>query len=604
MNFTKLYLRIVSLLVLPPILAVSASAFPATASQYTGDIKLDLRKVPFSRYGSYMAFSHLPRGRIGEDGLYLRSVHGGVRQEVFRVELLREGTAIPFTELATPTLLKLESGSGFVEMCFAEPYLLRIRVHGVDLRFSKIPSSAGYAFAGSATHVEFNSPEQDIKFMFTAPEGRLKLTQDWNGTSAKDTAIDLNSSDDEQDSEVLIEEFRGSWNPREYKGAFSESLAGVRAEYRKWLDAMPSVPTNLQPAAELAAYIDWSAVVEPEGHLTRPAMLMSKNWMNAVWSWDHCFNAMMLAKSSPDLSWNQFMLVFDKQNEAGQLPDRLSDREMTWAFSKPPIHGWALKWMMEHSDTVNRDQLREAYEPLARWTNWYFKFRDDDHDGLPQYNHGNDSGWDNSTVFAGGVPVETPDLASFLVLQMQTLSEMATRLNRTKDSEEWKGRSDKLLQSLLKAYWRDGRFVALHSGDHAVVTSDSLLLYLPLILGKQLPVNVRQKLVLDLKEKGVFLTEHGLATEKTTSTLYESDGYWRGPIWAPSTMILVEGLEAVGEKEFAQALREKYCDMVAIHGMGENYDAITGQNLRDPDYTWSASVFLLFAHQLSELKKR
>ena len=38
------------------------------------------------------------------------------------------------------------------------------------------------------------------------------------------------------------------------------------------------------------------------------------------------------------------------------------------------------------------------------------------------------------------------------------------------------------------------------------------------------------------------LTAWGPATEQTTSPLYEEDGYWRGPIWGPSTMLVVMGL--------------------------------------------------------------
>ena len=37
----------------------------------------------------------------------------------------------------------------------------------------------------------------------------------------------------------------------------------------------------------------------PAGFVTRPAVLMSKHWMDKVWSWDHCFNALALAAGTP-----------------------------------------------------------------------------------------------------------------------------------------------------------------------------------------------------------------------------------------------------------------------------------------------------------------
>jgi glycogen debranching enzyme len=124
-----------------------------------------------------------------------------------------------------------------------------------------------------------------------------------------------------------------------------------------------------------------------------------------------------------------------------------------------------------------------------------------------------------------------------------------------------------------------------------------LLPFTPLLLGKRLPQGVRDALVAGLTRPGRFITEHGLATESVASPLYEPDGYWRGPIWAPSTMLLVEGLAAVGEEPLARELSRKFCELVARSGPAENFDALTGAALRDPAYTWTASVLLILGHE-------
>jgi len=567
-----------------------------SAANYPEDISFDLASVPFSRYGSYLAFSHLTQSPLGE-GLYLRSLHRGVRPEVLRVDLIREGKALSFREHATPAILRLEAEGGFVEICISETYLIRLRGHGVGIRFSKLPDAAGFAFQRDQTRWEFNSAQQDIRFMLTSIDGKIQAKSDWDGTLAKTVLLEFDPANPGRDFEAAIEEFRSGWHPRTYD-PFDNAAAGVRREYQQWLAGIPTVPKEFQPAADLAAYIDWSAVVAPEDNLTRPAMLMSKNWMNAVWSWDHCFNAMALIESTPELAWHQYMLMFDQQAPDGALPDSLTDRETYWAYSKPPIHGWTLLWLMNHSDAITDERLAAAYPHLVRWTNWYFQFRDDDHDGLPQYDHGNDSGWDNSTVFRSGPAIETPDLASLLVLQMEALSNVAHRLGREQESKEWKNRADALLQLLISSYWHSNHFVALRSFDHSVVESNSLLLYLPIILGKRLPESVRVKLIADLKRPGQFLTSNGLATESLGSPYYESDGYWRGPIWAPTTLMIVDGLESSGEREFARELKLRYCRMAVKRGFAENYNAVSGRGLRDPAYTWSASVFLIFAHEV------
>ena len=129
---------------------------------------------------------------------------------------------------------------------------------------------------------------------------------------------------------------------------------------------------------------------------------------------------------------------------------------------------------------------------------------------------------------------------------------------------------------MLRLTWKGDHFVPVHSGDHRTMESESLLLYLPILLGKRLPADVRAKLVAGLKRQGAFLTDNGLATESTRSPHFQRDGYWLGPIWAPSTMVIAEGLDAVGEKALAQDLRRRFCRMAQRSGMVENFEAISG----------------------------
>jgi glycogen debranching enzyme len=114
---------------------------------------------------------------------------------------------------------------------------------------------------------------------------------------------------------------------------------------------------------------------------------------------------------------------------------------------------------------------------------------------------------------------------------------------------------------------------------------------LPILLGKCLPVEIHYSLVTGLQRSGL-ITEYGLATENPRSPLYNADVYGRGPIWAPSTMLIMEGLAAMGEVKLASQISRKFCNMAARRGMSNIFDALTGQGLRDRTYTWTSSVFL------------
>ena len=203
------------------------------------------------------------------------------------------------------------------------------------------------------------------------------------------------------DFEIALTQYESGFvEPAAWRG-FEACMADVEADFGAWLDTRPAVPAGFEAARTLAAYVTWSAVVGPRGLLRRPMMLMSKNWMYAAWSWDHCFNAIGLAHGQPDLAWDQFMGMFDHQHAQGALPDILTDSARVWGCVKPPVHGWTLR-MLDAAGVVTDERLAEIYPRLAAWTDWWTTYRDDD--GLCQYFHGNDSGWDNATAFDVGFP--------------------------------------------------------------------------------------------------------------------------------------------------------------------------------------------------------
>ncbi|MGC8971226.1 MAG: amylo-alpha-1,6-glucosidase [bacterium] len=563
-------------------------------------MNFNLEQVPFSRYGSYFAFSKITehfRLTSVPPGLYLRTVHGdAMSKEMMTIDLIKGDSSVPFEIKASPEKLRLEAKEGYVEICIPEPKIIRFKGEGVGLRLSSNRASAfdnAIPYEGDLWII--NTFGSRVQLILTSLKGKLNIDAPWDGLRCKSLQIDI--LPDNTGFECAIEEFYSSWIPHSYED-FEKGMNRVKEEYKSFLNKMPEVPEEFSQARELAGYIDWSCVVEPNGLIKRPGMLMSKNWMTNIWSWDHCFNAIALSYKNPELAWDQLMVMFDHQDKNGAIPDSINDYLLVWNFSKPPIHGWALKKMMENTDYIDNEKLLEIYEPLCRWTNWWLNYRDYDNDGIPQYNHGNDSGWDNSTVFIERPPIESPDLSTFLVIQMEVLSDIANRLRRKSEAKMWKEKSYNLLDKLLKHSLRDDRLVALQSGTHKQIESQSLLLFIPILLAKRLPQKVLENLISRLKE-GDMITKYGLATEGIKSPYYESDGYWRGPIWAPSTMLIIDGLKESGEEALAKDIALKFANLCSKSGFAENYDALTGEGLRDKAYTWTSSVFLALTYEYS-----
>jgi glycogen debranching enzyme len=537
-----------------------------------------------------------------DPGLYLCDV-GGYRlwrwNGVFRIVGLCDGEPAPLTVIeAKPTFLRLAAGSGEVEITWDGPDTMRFRTKSAGLRFVQSvidPMDAALAFPVDNSTWRLQMGE-DAHYAMSCLDGHLVVDAPRVRTGSGDTedrkVIDL-LPNAEGWSELAITQYQTSYRPPLTWASFDAAMAESVADLQSWASAFPAVTSDLQSTRDAAISLLWTNTVAARDSLRRPAVLMSKNWMHAVWSWDHCFVALGLAQGDPALAWDQFMLFFDRQSPDGMLADIISDYGCIWGFCKPPVHGWTLRQLISVG-AVPAGGLEEVYPHLSAWTNWWLTYRDDDGDGLAEYFHGCDSGQDNSAAFDEiGFPAASPDLAAFLVVQMDVLSDVAALIGRTEESAIWRSRADQQLRALIEGLWENTHFVVRRGGDAAVAHNPfSQVFYLPLILGDRLPETVRAAL---LAEVDAVITPHGVASEGPGSPLHESDGYWRGPIWAPTTYLVLDGLVACGDLARAEALGHGFAAIAQAGGFAENYEATSGLPLRDRGYSWSAAVFLRIA---------
>ena len=552
-------------------------------------LTFDLSTTPFSSPLSWLVLR-----REGQDLILKRAAP----RKAFRIQMLDGAAPADYSVEATPWQATLRSARGKATFFTHDADTLGCVLEGAGLEFELLTcqpwatailrprdtwevmswdTRAFYSFAPiSGCRIEVHAPWVGDANRMTSTEVKLRVTAADRGMFAISVS----------DLDAL---------PRPISLDPEAAIAAKKADWESWLTRMPAVPEAYRDAAELAWYLLWSGSVPPQGYYTRPAIPMSQVTMCNIWSWDHCFNALALAAAAPELSWDQLMVIFDNQMPSGRIPDSINGREAVWSFVKPPIHGWTARQLLEQYGTTKH--FTELYDKLSLWTDWWFTQRDDDGDGICQYHHGNDSGWDNATAFDIGPPVEGADLSAYLVLQMDTLAWMAERLGNAAEAAAWRERSEQSLSRFLAHSWRDGQFVSPQSGSHRVEPTNSLLNCMPIVLGDRLPEVQRRSLVAALSREGHFLTERGLATEAVTSPEYREGSYWRGPTWAPTTYLIVDGLRRAGEMRLAGEIARRFCDTVrASGGMYENYSPVTGKGDDAPAYTWTASVFLLLAH--------
>ena len=153
---------------------------------------------------------------------------------------------------------------------------------------------------------------------------------------------------------------------------------------------------------------------------------------------------------------------------------------------------------------------------------------------------------------------------------------------------------DALASALVGELWDGARFVARGAADGEAGSTSSLLNVMAVVAADRFPPEIGTALATGV---GEHVTEWGLATELLSSPHYEPDGYWRGPIWAPSTVLIEDGLRRAGFTELADAVSDSFRRLCERSGFAENFDALTGEGLRDRAYTWTASAYLLLTHE-------
>ncbi|VUC37248.1 unnamed protein product [Clonostachys rosea] len=383
------------------------------------------------------------------------------------------------------------------------------------------------------------------------------------------------------------------------KDAGERSFETVKKEMSKEFDDFafslcPWSGNNLTETETLASYVTWTSMVRAEAKYTREAVLMSKLWMNKVWSWDHCFNALALASIDRQLALDQLAVIFDHQAPDGRLPDSVDWQNVEWGFTKPPIQGWALSRLLAQFPDMTDANIEPFYHATARSTHYWMESRRGDTSGLPFWAHGNDSGWDNATAFDTASTIVGPDLATYLLLQADCLLQIARRLGRDVESQKWTVLKDHLRTTLIAELWDGESFLLKNAITGETIKTTCLLQFMPLAAASHLPSDIVDKMVCGISK---HLSEWGLATEELASPHYESDGYWRGPIWAPSTYLIESGLRNANRVTLADKISLRFLHLCDKSGFAENFDAITGDGLRDLSYTWTSAVYLLMRRE-------
>ncbi|MFG6115849.1 amylo-alpha-1,6-glucosidase [Halobacillus sp. MO56] len=570
---------------------------------------MDLKITPMSHYGSYMALTYQESDDPEKDGIYVNAVRGKSKQHQNALKIIptKNGEPVPYSYEADEFEITFDIDGGRLQVCFEDEFRIVVKGTGenVGLLLDTQPIfNFEYNYLLGTSGDEYcivNSYKNLTKYLIFAPEGSVSLQQnvfmDTTGSTNKaDNLSSIHITPDEESHNFLcvIEDIptHGSV-PEDREYSYELALEKSTGHFERFLAKQPAVPKAYEQTLREAAYLNWTCIVNEAGLLKRKAMYMSNSNFPGVWSWDNAFNALALVGVDDQLAWDQIQLLFDHQDDKGQIPGSISDSTIRWNFAKPPVQGLFVLKMMDRMMLTDK-QLEQIYEQINAHVEFYFHYKDSNQDGIPEYHHGNDSGQDNSTVFRFADIVDSPDLTAFLIKSIDMLAVVAGKLNRNQDKKYWEEQAKQLTENFCDYFLVDNLPVARFTRDGKVIESQGNLPLVSIILADKLPEAARKKII-NVLSSDKYLTDWGIASEAIDSPLYEEDAYWRGPIWAPTTLLFIDAFEECGEDELADEVRQKFLELCKQSGFAENFHAETGEGLRDLAHTWTSSVFIHLA---------
>ena len=400
--------------------------------------------------------------------------------------------------------------------------------------------------------------------------------------------------------------------PFEVPEAFSVYYEAAEKRWQEWFAHVPPVADEYRLSYAYAWWVMAINLVKPKGKVLFEAMMPSKTNYIGLWLWDSAMHALAFQHTNPKLARNQIRAMLALQLPDGMLPDAIYDdgviseieHPIRAEVTKPPILAWAA--IKLHKNDPDIPFLEDIYISLVRWNAWWFSMNDDDVDGLAQYNHPYSSGLDDNPLWDYGMPVESPELNTYLCIQMDSLSKIAEIIGLQAEADMWQRRANAIVDRMIHDFWDEeaGIFYATVKNEPInVITPFNLY---PLWTNR-LPKSIENRLVEHLTDPAQFWGDFVLPTVAYNDPHYDPETMWRGPMWANINYFFIEALFNLDRPELAKELRARTLKLIMDNaGMHEFYNSKTGKPSQKAAevFGWTAAVFIDLAISCSQEEEK
>lgn len=206
---------------------------------------------------------------------------------------------------------------------------------------------------------------------------------------------------------------------------------------------------------------------------------------------------------------------------------------------------------------------------------------------------GRDCGWDHQEIYRNGPFLMADPCVHFLLMaadrDLLTMAKLFGKTDCLAEIEGWLAayeRGNALLwnEDVQCFCARDTRTGAFSDG----ITNASVL---ALFAGAG--TDTQRAKVVEHARAIMDASHAGFPSWDPRHPAYESQRYWRGPVWTMLNYLIAEGFDANGAPDLGMKLRQQTLDLVRTAGFYEYFDSRTGAGCGGGRFTWTAAIHLV-----------
>ncbi len=392
-------------------------------------------------------------------------------------------------------------------------------------------------------------------------------------------------------------------------------------------DSLPKEYNRIAVKSIVTLISNWK---KEKGDIKHDGVVPSQGvgYFMGFWGWDSWKQAVALSLFAPELAKDQIRAMFDYQTPEGMIIDCIftDSSENNSRDSKPPLATWAVFAL--NKSTGDIEFVREMLPKLYKYHEWWYKYRDNDKNGICEYGSCDgsleaaawESGMDNAIRFdetmmlnnniskeydqieAWSMNQESVDLNSFLVMEdelLRTLSDDAGVDYRLDLPSYATYSNNDIYKNKVTDYFFDpesGYFYDRRIGSNEFVLEQGCEAFVPLWSGIATAEQVAsvRRVLMDTTKFNIFIP---FPTVSVDNHEFSPNGYWRGSTWLDQVYFGITGLRKYGFSDEADIMTDKvFRRLYGLTGdapIYENYNPLDGLPLEAPNFSWSAAHLLL-----------